>query len=611
MRSLLCVWVSLWFLAGSALAQQVSGETIYRERCASCHELADPRIPPREALQKMPAARILKTLDFGAMMSIAYPLRRTEREAVAGYLGVPDRNAAPQATAFCADRSVKLDSRTNSQWNGWSPTTANTRFQSADAAGLPPDRLSRLKLKWAFGFDGDISAFAQPTILGGYLFVGSAGGVIHALSVENGCTKWLFQAEGPVRSAILAVPLGQRHALLFGDQNGWFYALQAETGRLLWKKKIEDHEAARLTGAPVAFNGNVFVPAASWEETRALNPEYPCCTFRGSVTALRIRDGSQAWKTYMIPEKSKQTGKNRVGTSMFGPSGAGIWSAPTIDAKRGRLYVTTGDNYSSPSTATSDAVVALGLANGRIAWSKQVLAADAYNSSCGTDGVSCPEEKGPDYDFGSSALMVKLSNGRDLLVAGQKSGVVYALDPDRKGEIVWQARVGKGGVNGGVQWGMASDGQNVYAAVSDVVRRRRTPTPSDPIAVDLDPQQGGGLTALHLDDGKQVWHASPVPCGSRARCSPAQSAAVTALPGIVFSGSWDGHLRAFSAEDGKVVWDFDSVRDYQTVNGVKANGGSMDGPGVVVVNGMLFVNSGYARNGGMPGNVLLVFGLEN
>jgi len=313
----------------------------------------------------------------------------------------------------------------------------------------------------------------------------------------------------------------------------------------------------------------------------------------------------------MIPEKSKQTGKNRVGTSMFGPSGAGIWSAPTIDAKRGRLYVTTGDNYSSPSTATSDAVVALGLANGRIAWSKQVLAADAYNSSCGTDGVSCPEEKGPDYDFGSSALMVKLSNGSDLLVAGQKSGVVYALDPDRKGEIVWQARVGKGGVNGGVQWGMASDGQNVYAAVSDVVRRRRTPTPSDPIAVDLDPQQGGGLTALHLDDGKQVWHASPVPCGSRARCSPAQSAAVTALPGIVFSGSWDGHLRAFSAEDGKVVWDFDSVREYQTVNGVKANGGSMDGPGVVVVNGMLFVNSGYARNGGMPGNVLLVFALEN
>ena len=611
MRSLLCVWVSLWFLAGSALAQQVSGETIYRERCASCHELADPRIPPRQALQKMPAARILKTLDFGAMMSIAYPLRRTEREAVAGYLGVPDRDAAPQATAFCADRSVKLDSRTNSQWNSWSPTTANTRFQSADAAGLPPDQLSRLKLKWAFGFDVDISAFAQPTILGGYLFVGSAGGVIHALSVENGCTKWLFQAEGPVRSAILAVPLGQRHALLFGDQNGWFYALEAETGRLLWKKKIEDHEAARLTAAPVAFNGNVFVPAASWEETRALNPEYPCCTFRGSVTALRIRDGSLVWKTYMIPEKSKQTGKNRVGTSMFGPSGAGIWSAPTIDAKRGRLYVTTGDNYSSPSTATSDAVVALGLANGRIAWSKQVLAADAYNSSCGTDGVSCPEEKGPDYDFGSSALMVKLSNGRDLLVAGQKSGVVYALDPDRKGEIVWQARVGKGGVNGGVQWGMASDGQNVYAAVSDVVRRRRTPTPSDPIAVDLDPQQGGGLTALHLDDGKQVWHASPVSCGSRARCSPAQSAAVTALPGIVFSGSWDGHLRAFSAEDGKVVWDFDSVREYQTVNGVKANGGSMDGPGVVVVNGMLFVNSGYARNGGMPGNVLLVFGLEN
>src|SRR6266446_5826809 len=445
MRSLLCVLVSLWLLAGSALAQQVSGETIYRERCASCHELADPRIPPREALQKMPAARILKTLDFGAMMSIAYPLRRTEREAVAGYLGVPDRNAAPQATAFCADRSVKLDSRTNSQWNGWSPTTANTRFQSADAAGLPPDRLSRLKLKWAFGFDGDISAFAQPTILGGYLFVGSAGGVIHALSVENGCTKWLFQAEGPVRSAILAVPLGQRHALLFGDQNGWFYALQAETGRLLWKKKIEDHEAARLTGAPVAFNGNVFVPAASWEETRSQDPDYPCCTFRGSIVALRIRDGGLLWKSYTIREVPKQTGKNARGTPQLGPSGAGVWASPTIDARRGLMYIATGDNYSSPATETSDAVMALDLRTGRAVWSKQVQPGDVWSSSC-SQRNDCP---GPDYDFGSSAMMVTLPGGRDLLLAGQKSGMVYALDPERKGETVWKVQIAAPNANTG------------------------------------------------------------------------------------------------------------------------------------------------------------------
>jgi polyvinyl alcohol dehydrogenase (cytochrome) len=206
--------------------------------------------------------------------------------------------------------------------------------------------------------------------------------------------------------------------------------------------------------------------------------------------------------------------------------------------------------------------------------------------------------------------MVTLSSGRELIVAGQKSGVVYALDPERRGEIVWQARVGKGGINGGVQWGMASDGQNVYAAVSDLMRTRRTPQPSDPIAVDLDPRMGGGLTALNPGSGEKVWYAAPTPC-ERLRCSPAQSAAVTAIPGVIFSGSVDGRLRAFGAEDGRVVWDFDTVREYETVNGVKARGGSLDGPGVVVAGGMIFVNSGYARNGGIPGNVLLAFALEN
>src|SRR5437867_2615985 len=500
--------------AGSAIrlaAAPISGEAIYRERCASCHELVNPRIPRREALQKMSAARILRALDFGVMISVAYPLRREEREAVAAHLGTPGLDAGPPAKAYCADRSVKLAGSPESQWNGWSPTAANTLCQPRDAACLAPDQLPRLKLRWAFGFDGDVNAFAQPTVLDQNLFVGSAGGVVHALSVETGCIKWVFQASGPVRSAILAVPLGQRHALLFGDQTGWFYALDAASGRLLWKKKVEDHEATRLTAAPVANQGTVFVSAASWEETRALNPEYPCCTFRGSVAALRIRDGSLVWKTYMIPDKPRLTGKTRTGTPTWGPSGAGVWGAPTIDAKRGRLYVTTGDNYSSPATNTSDAVVALELSTGKVVWSKQTLPGDAYNSSCGTQGPSCPEENGPDYDFGSSALMVKLSDGRDLLVAGQKSGVVYALDPDRKGEIVWQARVGKGGINGGVQWGMASDGQSVYAAVSDVVRTRRTPDPSDPIAVDLDPRQGGGLTALRPINGEKVWYTPPLP----------------------------------------------------------------------------------------------------
>ena len=469
--------------------------------------------------------------------------------------------------------------------------------------------MARLELKWAFAFAGDVSAVAQPTVLDRALFVGSASGVVYALDAGSGCVHWIFQADGPVRSAIVAVPLSRKQALLFSDQVGWAYELDAETGRLLWKKRVEDHEATRLTAAPVVHEGVVFVPAASWEETRSIGAGYSCCTFRGSVTALRVRDGSVVWKRYTIAEEPKPSGASRGGRPQWGPSGAGVWASPTLDVQRGRLYVTTGDNYSTPATATSDAVMALDLSTGRVVWSRQMTAGDAYNSSCGDpNGVNCPPENGPDFDFGSSPLLVRTAAGRDLVVAGQKSGMVYALDPDREGEIVWQVRVGKGGVNGGVQWGMASDGRNVYAAVSDVARIPRVKgDPADLLRFDLNPREGGGLTALRLDDGQKVWFALPEPCGPRSGCSPAQSAAVSAIPGVVLSGSLDGHLRAFSSDDGKVLWDVDTARDYNTVNGVAGRGGSLDGPGAVVVGGMLFVNSGYSRFGGMAGNVLLAF----
>lgn len=608
------VW--LWLAQSAILPAAPSGEAVYQKRCAACHDQTSPRIPPRTALNQMPVSRILRALDFGAMMTIAYPLNRDERQAVAAYLGTTGPASTQQSSAFCGDRSVKLADPPKAAWNGWSPLGANTRFQSGEAARLSIDRVRRLKLKWAFGFEGDVTAFAQPTVLDGQVFVGSAGGVVHAMRAESGCLQWVYQANGPVRMSILVVPLGKEHALLFGDQTGWFYALQAETGRLLWKEKIEEHDAARLTGSPVAYNGTVFAGVASWEETRSLDPSYPCCSFRGSIVALRIRDGQRVWKSYTIPETPRQTGKTQRGTPQLGPSGAGVWSAPTIDVKRGVMYITTGDNYSSPATATSDAVVALDLATGRILWSKQTTPGDAYNGACNTNKEDCPKEDGPDYDFGSSAIMVTRPDGRDLLLAGQKSGMVYALDPERKGEIVWQVRIrdrqSNMGTSIGVQWGMASDGQRVFAAASGVGRSR----PADPLDTRrfiLDPKQGGGLTALRIADGSTAWYAPPVPCadGAPSGCSPAQSAAVTGIPGVIFSGSLDGHLRAYSAEDGTVLWDFNTVRDYAAVNGVKAKGGSIDGPGAVVADGMVFVNSGYSRFGGMAGNVLLAFAPED
>jgi polyvinyl alcohol dehydrogenase (cytochrome) len=374
---------------------------------------------------------------------------------------------------------------------------------------------------------------------------------------------------------------------------------------------VEDHEAVRLTGSPSSHEGLVYIPAASWEETRSLDPQYPCCTFRGSITAVRAKDGTVAWKTYMMPP-AKRTGTSKSGTPTYGPSGAGIWSAPTIDAKRGLMYVTTGDNYSHPATNTSDAIVALELKTGKIIWTQQTLPKDVYNSACGTsNSLNCPEDAGPDFDFGSSAILTKTPEGRELIVAGQKSGVVFALDPAQKGKILWQTRVGKGGINGGVQWGMASDGQKVYAATGDSVKTGAARDGSLVGNANYDPAAGGGLTALRLTDGSKAWFAPPAACpAGKAGCSPAQEGAVTMIPGVVFSGSLDGHMRAFNAEDGSVLWDFDTVRDFTTVNKVEAKGGSLDGPGPVISNGMVFITSGYPRNGGMAGNVLLAFSAE-
>jgi len=588
----------------------VSGLEVYQKRCASCHDQAGSRAPTREVLQKLPASRILRTLDFGLMMSIAYPMKREEREAVASFLGTSATEAAAPASAFCGAGFRPLSAPAKGNWNGWSPSSANTRYQTAEQAGLTTGQVRHLKLKWAFGFSGDISAFAAPTVLNGTLFVGSAGGAVQAINAGTGCLYWKFEANGPVRSAIRAVENGSSYSLIFTDLNGGVYSVEAKTGRLLWKRRVEEHEATRLTGSPVALNGVVYIPAASWEETRSLDQRYECCTFRGSLTALRVRDGSVVWKTYMI-DPPKKTGVNSSGTPQWAPSGAGIWSAPTLDTKRGVLYVTTGDNYSFPASTTSDAVAALDIKTGRIAWSQQILPGDAWTAACIGGGPNCPADSGPDYDFGSSALLLHLANGRDILAAGQKSGVVYALDPDQKGKILWQTRVGKGGVDGGIEWGMASDGQQVYAAVSDLPSVA-VASPGSIGSATFDPSVGGGLTALRVENGKQVWSVPGHPCDPpRPGCSPAQPGAVTVIPGVVFSGSIDGHLRAFSSEDGEVLWDFDTAKEYATVNGIQAKGGSVDGAGPVVVNGMVYVNSGYPRFGGMPGNVLLAFAPED
>lgn len=600
----------------NAHAAAPGGEAVYAKYCASCHDQTSPRIPARSALMSLSPAHILRTLDFGAMMSIAYPIRRDEREAVAQFLGHGADDPPPPASAFCKPDHLIMAGPASDSWAGWSPDVSNARFQNADGAAMNAAQVPALKPKWAYAFAGDVTAFGAPAIVRGTLFTGSAGGVVQALDGKSGCIHWLYQASGPVRSGMAVVNDGGQTILVFSDQNGWTHALDAKTGKQIWRKRPEEHEATRLTGTPAEHDGIVFVPAASWEETRSIDPEYPCCTFRGSITAFRARTGEVVWKTYLV-DKPARTGQTAAGTPTFGPSGAGVWSRPTVDAGRGLLYITTGDNYSHPATTTSDAVMALDLKTGRIVWSRQMTSADVYNSACGAKAVNCPANNGPDYDFGSSPILAHMADGRDVLVAGQKSGMVYAVDPGQQGKLLWQTRVGKGSANGGVQWGMATDGRAVYAAVSDVVRvpaaagaGTDASHPAGPIGnAALDPNKGGGLTALDLGTGKKLWFAPSVPCTPpRAGCSPGQPGAVTVIPGAVFSGSMDGHVRAFATADGHLLWDFDTEKQFSTVNGAAGRGGSLDGAGPVVAGGMLYVNSGYPRFGGAPGNVLIAFG---
>jgi polyvinyl alcohol dehydrogenase (cytochrome) len=323
---------------------------------------------------------------------------------------------------------------------------------------------------------------------------------------------------------------------------------------------------------------------------------------------VNIRDGSVAWKTWLV-DQPKQTGVSRAGTPVYGPSGVGVWSAPTLDAARGLMYLGTGNDYTHPATSLSDAVVALDMKSGRIAWSQQLMAGDVFNAQCARGGA---DNCGPDHDFAAPIMLVRAANGRQVLIAGQKSGVVYGLDPAAAGRKLWETRVGVGSSSGGIQWGMASDGRLVYAAVADAVRTAGDQGSLQIGNATFDPAKGGGLTALDVLTGAKVWFAPATPCSPpREGCSPAQPAAVTAIPGAVLSGAMDGHVRAFSAADGRLLWDFDTQRRFDTVNGQPAQGGSLDGAGAVVVDGMVYINSGYPRLGGAPGNVLLAFGLDS
>ncbi|MGB6451683.1 MAG: PQQ-binding-like beta-propeller repeat protein, partial [Steroidobacteraceae bacterium] len=467
--------------------------------------------------------------------------------------------------------------------------------------------------KWAFGFVNVASVRSQPAVAGGRLFVASENGLVHALDPRTGCTYWSFKAQagvatalsvGSYRSAASPDDTGgaagrtgsHGYAVYFGDRRANVYAVDAQSGRPIWVRKVDSHPAASITGSPTIYRGRVFVPVQGiGEESRATSGDYACCTFRGNVSALDANTGAVIWKTYTVAP-SQPRAKNKDGVTMYGPAGGGIWSAPTVDPKRGLIYVATGNGYAGPPQPTTDAVMALDIRSGAVRWVRQVLAGDIWVMGCNAhnppDTPACPPTLGADFDFSASPALAHLG-ARELLVLPQKSGLAFALDPDQQGRIVWRYRIGRGSGLGG-QWGAAIEGAAAYFGVADLL----TQTP-------------GGMRAVRLADGSPLWRKPPPKalCGTRLGCSVGQGAALTAIPGAVLSGALDGGLRAYSTRDGKILWTYDCDRAFKTVNGVQAHGGAMDGPGPIVAGGMLYVNSGNSGLMGSAGNVLLAFGL--
>jgi polyvinyl alcohol dehydrogenase (cytochrome) len=575
---------------------------IYQERCASCHENPQGRIPPRFLIARRSAEDVMQTLSSGSMKQQASGLSADQIRALAIYLTGKQPGAPIQANLDankCSGASGPINLN-GPQWNGWGRDFDNSRFQQKP--GIKAEDVARLKVKWAWAHPGPM-ATGQPTIIGDRLYVTTEVGQIFCLNAQTGCTYWSMNAGAAVRAAMSVGPLPAgsqaKFALYFGDEKSNVQALDASTGKLLWKTKIEEHLLSRITGSPVLYRDRIYVPVSSFEETAGRDAKYECCKFRGSIVALNAYTGKVLWKSFTVQEEPRPFKKNSSGTQMYGPAGGAIWSAPTLDLKRKLIYVGSGNSYTDAPTTHSDAIIAMDMDTGKIKWANQVTPKDNFLVGCRQPGVgNCPEEAGPDYDFGSSPILRTLPSGKQVILGGQKSGVIYALDPDDNGKKLWEVKVGNGGALGGIEWGFAADSENVYVPVADVGGAARKP----------------GITALKIATGDKIWNvpAPPAKCGwGTSRCNNSQSAAATVIPGIVFSGAADGHLRAYAIKDGTVVWDFDTAaQPYDAINGMKAKGGTLDGGGPTIANGVLYTNSGYGRLIGQPGNVLLAFTVD-
>lgn len=595
--------------ARSEAAGGPSPETValFTEACAECHSSAQSgRTPSRGSLASLTPRAIVAALEDGVMRSEGESLTPDQRVALAEMLTrrPVTRELLPEG-AFCAQRGFAPVDVDRVAWMGYGGDLSGTGFQPSERAGLTAADVPTLRLRWAFAFPDASQARSKATVAGDVLLVADQFGNVYAIEAASGCVRWTFEAESGVRGAVLVGEDTQgRSVAYFVDYRTTAYALDTATGQVLWKTRVGWHPESNNTGSPALHDGRLIVPVSSMEVVRASDPSYECCTSSGAVAAINVENGYIDWYYRVIDETPRETGRNDAGAPLFAPSGAPVWSSPTIDPARGLVYVGTGENYTRPTTESSDAILAIDIETGQLAWSFQATEADAYTMGCGLGGGgrgTCPSPPGPDVDFGMAPMLTTRPDGRQILVAGQKSGVVWGLDPEAEGAVLWSTQVGKGGALGGIHWGMATDGRLAYAANADrgaVIVDVHPDTPPSP-----------GLYAIDLMSGALTWSA-PAPaetCEGVRRCYRANSAAPTTIPGVVFAGGLDGYIRAHSTDDGRVLWEMNTAREFETVNGVPGRGGALDGPGPVVAGGLLLVNSGYGTFGQMPGNLLLAF----
>ena len=589
-------------------AEKSAGAQVYRETCASCHDAGVGRAPQRLVIQDMTPDAIHNALTRGTMRVQGEALSAEQRLAVAEYITgrkLGSSNAAANLK-MCSGTSASFDMAEPPALAGWGLDAASTHAIPAEVSGLTSANAPRLKLKWAFGFPNSQRARSQPALAAGAILVGNHNGTVYALDRATGCVRWTYAAAAEVRTGIVVSPwrAGDRAArplVYFGDVAGRVHAVSLLDGRLVWKRKADLHPAAVITGTPTLHAGTLYIPVSSLEEAFATSPAYACCNFRGSILAVDARSGRPKWRTWLV-DAPRVTGPSKSGLDKLGPSGVAVWNSPAIDVKRGQLLFATGDNYSLPATELSDSVVALDLRSGRIKWHYQATAGDAWNVACVyKTSDSCPDEAAPDFDFGAGVVLASGSDGKEYVLAGQKSGAIYALDP-ASGRLVWQKRIGHGGPSGGIHFGIAADAGRLFVPMSDRFHTGKSQLPLRP-----------GLFALDVASGAMLWEApdTSIDCKGSPQCLIGYGGAVTLTGGLVLIGSDTGHLRIFDAANGQMVKDIDTAVGFTTVNGVAAKGGSISG-GVapLAYKGSVILPSGYGFASKLPGNVLLVYGVE-